>query len=134
MALNRTCIQGRLTRDVELRTTGTGVPVTSGTIAWSEKHGETETKLFLPFVAWRGTAEMLARWFSKGQELLLEGKLTTRAWTDKTGQKREVVELVVDSVHFCGNKLTDRPTASPAYEEPEEQYAVIEDTDETLPF
>ena len=105
--INKTIIQGRLTKDVELRHTNSGVPVASFTVAWSEKRGNSENKIFLPCVAWRNSAEFAANYFRKGQEIVVEGKLSSRKWTDKEGNIRETVELIADQLHFCGGKKQD---------------------------
>ena len=103
--LNNFTLQGRLCADPDLRTTQTGVSVCSFRIAWSEKYKETETKLFMPCTAWRGTGELISRQFTKGKEILVEGKLSTKEWEDKdTGGKRSGIEMTVERVHFCGSK------------------------------
>ena len=102
--LNHTIVQGRLCADPDLRTTQSGTSVCSFRIAWSEKVKETETKLFLNCTAWRSTGEMVNKYFSKGKEIIVEGKLSTRDWTDRDGNKRSSNELTVDRVHFCGPK------------------------------
>jgi single-strand DNA-binding protein len=102
--INKVIIQGRLTKDVELRHTPNGTPVTSFTVAWSEKRGDSEQVLFLPCVAWRNTAEFVSKHFAKGQEIAVEGKLFSRKWQDKDGHNREGVELTADQIHFCGYK------------------------------
>jgi len=102
--INRTVFQGRLVREVDLRTTQSGVPVASFTVAWSEKYKETETKCFLPCTAWRATGEFVSKYFTKGQEINVTGKLQTREWEDKEGNKRSTIELVVDEAAFCGSK------------------------------
>lgn len=102
--INRTVLQGRLVRDVELRTTQSGISVASFTVAWSEKYKETETKCFLPCTAWRQTGEFVSKYFTKGQEINVTGKLQTREWEDKEGNKRSTIELVVDEAAFCGSK------------------------------
>lgn len=102
--LNKMIIQGRMVRDVELRRTTSGTAVASFTVAWSEKYKDTERKLFLPCVAWGNNAEFAAKWFDKGVELVAEGSLGSRSWTDKSGNKRETIELTVDRLHFCGSK------------------------------
>lgn len=130
MAINKSIVQGRLTKDVELRHTQSGKEVASFTVAWSEKHGENENKLFLPCVAWGQTATFVSKWFSKGQELIAEGRLGTRPWTDKDGNKREIVEMTVDKIHFCGPKADGaKPAPAPAAD----QFSDIPDDDE-LPF
>lgn len=102
--LNHATIQGRLTRDPELRQTQSGMSVAGFTVAWSEKYKETEQKLFMPCVAWGKQGEFVANYFVKGQETIVEGKLVTRKWEDKNGNNRETVELIVDRIHFCGPK------------------------------
>lgn len=106
--LNTTTIQGRFTRDPELRSTPAGKSVVSFTVAWSEKYGETEQKLFLPCVAWGGQAEFVSRYFIKGQECIVEGKLNSRKWQDKNGNDRETIELIANHVHFCGSKQSSQ--------------------------
>ena len=118
--LNKAIIQGRLTKDPELRTTQSGTSVASFTVAWSEEYNGNEKKLFLNCVAWKNTAEMLAKFFSKGKEIVVEGTLGSRSWEDKDGNKREVIELTADRLHFCGPKES-KPIAAPSgYEEIED--------------
>ena len=132
--LNHTTLQGRLTRDPELRNTQSGTPVCSFTVAWSEKYKETETKLFLNCTAWRGTGEMVSRYFVKGKEIVVEGKLSTRDWEDKDGNKRSSIELTVDRVHFCGSKGDSASTGCASASAPvQDEYTEIEDDGE-LPF
>lgn len=102
--LNHTVVQGRLCADPELRTTQSGTAVCSFRIAWSEKIKDTETKLFLACTAWRSTGEMISKYFTKGKEIIVEGKLSTRDWTDREGGKRQSNELTVERIHFCGPK------------------------------
>ena len=105
--LNHMTLQGRLVREPELRNTASGASVCSFTVAWSEKYRENETKLFLPCTAWRSGGEMVAKYFHKGQEIVVEGKLSTREWTDRNGNKRSTNEMTVDRVHFCGPKQSE---------------------------
>ena len=102
--VNKLILQGRLVADPELRQTTSGTNVCNLRVAWSEKYKETETKLFLSCTAWRGTGEMIAKHFSKGKEIILEGKLSTRSYTDKNGQDRQTTELTVERAHFAGSK------------------------------
>lgn len=130
--LNKFCLQGRLTKEPELRRTQSGTAVASFTVAWSEKYGDTERKLFLPCVAWKGTAELASRHFVKGSEVVVEGQLTSRKWQDRDGNNRETVELTVDRMHFCGSKSEGGRKAAPAPEQP--VFAEIEEEDGDLPF
>lgn len=136
--LNKTVIHGRLTRDVELRHTQSGTAVASFTIAWSEKYKEKEQKLFMPCVAWGNNGEFAARYFSKGQEAIAEGKLISRKWQDKDGNNRETVELIVDKLHFCGPKQDSQPNYSgsyaPAAYAPNAPLEELDVDDDDLPF
>lgn len=141
--VNNMVLQGRLTKDPELRHTGSGVAVVSFTVAWSEKYGDKETGLFLPCVAWRGTAEHVSRYYKKGMEVVVEGNLITRSYEDKHGNTREVTELSVNRTHFCGGKKTEGGVTAAstvaAYQAPmggapKEEYAEITDADARLPF
>lgn len=111
--LNKTLLQGRLVRDPEMRSTQSGVPVASFTVAWSKKYKETETQLFLDCTAWRGTAELVQKHFTKGKEIVVEGELSTEKWVDRDGNNRNSIKMTVDSVHFCGSK-----SSGDAYSEP----------------
>lgn len=104
MSINKTIIQGRLTKDVELRHTQSGKAVASFTVAWSENIKGSESKLFMPCVAWDKNGEFVSNFFRKGMEIVVEGRLGRRQWTDKDGNKQETVELTVDRAHFCGPK------------------------------
>lgn len=136
--LNKTTLQGCLVRDPETRTTPSGVSVTSFTVAWSEKYKETETKCFLSCTAWRGTGEFVAKYFAKGQEIIVEGSLSTRSYDDKDGNKRTVTELTVDKAHFCGAKRDAEGAGTNAstgtYAPTENNFEPLPDDDGQLPF
>lgn len=100
--INRTILQGWLCADPEMRRTNNGTAVCSFRVAWSEIIKGRETKLFLNCVAWKGTAEMICKYFRKGKELAVEGRLSTREYDDRDGNRRSVTEMTVNSVHFCG--------------------------------
>ena len=110
--LNSAVIMGRLTADPELRKTASGVSVTAFTVAVNRNYkteGETPTD-FINCVAWRGTAEFVNKYFSKGQMIALRGSIQTRAYEDKNGNKRTATEIIADEVQFCGDKkTTDKP-------------------------
>ncbi|MDD6807426.1 MAG: single-stranded DNA-binding protein [Oscillospiraceae bacterium] len=105
--LNCAVIMGRLTADPELRTTPTGTSVTSFTVAVDrsyQKNGEERQADFINVVAWRQTAEFVTRYFRKGSMIAVQGSIQTRNYEDKNGQKRTAVEIIADSVSFCGSK------------------------------
>ena len=120
--LNNMTLQGRFTRDLELRHTQSDIAVCSFTIAWNERYGDKEQTLFLNCVAYRNTAEFISKYFKKGDMAVVEGKLTSRSY-EKDGEKKYVTELVVDKVHFCGSKKDK--------EESQEEYTT---NDGDLPF
>lgn len=130
--VNHMILQGRLVAQPELRHTQSGVAVASFRVAWSRKYKETETKLFLNCVAWRGTAEMLCKYFGKGQEIIVEGELNTRGYTDRDGNDRQVTELIVSQAHFCGPKSGGNNQPSGSY--PENQFNELTEDDGELPF
>lgn len=125
--LNHFELQGRLTKDIELGTTTSGVSYANFTLAWNEKYNETETTLFMNCKAWRGTAELLGKYFKKGNELIAEGKLVTETY-EKDGESKSHTRFVVDKVHFTyGNKNADNNSNQNAEMTP------IDDSD-NLPF
>ena len=104
--LNSVIIMGRLTADPELRTTPNGLSVTSFTVAVDRnyKSGDERQTDFISVVAWRQTAEFIARYFHKGSALCVTGSLQTRTWQDQNGQKRYATEVVVDEAMFVDSK------------------------------
>lgn len=101
--VNKFILQGRLTAAPEIKQTQSGVSCANFTVAWSEKYKEVETKCFQRCKAWRGTADFLGKYFTKGQELIVVGKMNTETW-EKDGQKNSAQVLIVDEVSFCGSK------------------------------
>lgn len=105
--LNKIIIMGRLTRDPELRRTGSGTAVTSFSLAvdrdFKSQSGEKETD-FIDVVAWRSTAEFVSKYFTKGRMAVVEGRLQIRDWTDKEGGKRRSAEVIADQVYFGDSK------------------------------
>ena len=134
--LNNVSIMGRITRDPELRRTGTGVAVTSFSIACdrdmsNKETGERETD-FIDCVAWRGTAEFIQRNFTKGSMIVVIGRIQTRGWTDKDGNKRRTVEVVADNVYFGESKKDQKLTVvNPT---PAQDFEMLNDPDAQLPF
>lgn len=131
--INKTILQGRLTRDPELRTTNTGVEVCSFTVAWSEEYKENKTELFLDCTAWRQTGAFIAQYFSKGKEIAVDGRLETQKYQDKQGNNRQKIVLTVDKAHFCGKKSDDSvSTSSAQYSAPQQAQPPIQQQFEDL--
>ena len=106
--LNHIVIMGRLTRDPELRRTGSGIAVASFSVAVDRDFGgrdggEKETD-FIDCVAWRQTGEFVSKYFTKGSMIVVSGRLQIRSWTDKEGNKRRSAEVVADNVYFGESK------------------------------
>lgn len=116
--LNHIILMGRLTAAPELKSTTQGTPVLSATLAVERPGYKEKTTDFLPIVAWRGTAEMISKYFHKGSMICIEGMLTTRKWDIKEGEHRTSYEIVVDRVHFTGERRSDAPTAPDDADEP----------------
>ena len=114
--LNTTALHGRLVADPELKHTPNDIAVVSFSLAVNSGFGDKQKVSFIDCVAWRATAEFLAKYFTKGQELALTGALQTRSYTAKDGGKRKVTEVVAQSIDFCGPKAEKRaePAASKA--------------------
>ena len=137
MSMNRVCIMGRLTRAPELRRTQSGTAVTSFTLAvdddFKDKQSGERKTYFIDVVAWRQTAEFVNQYFAKGRMAIVDGRLQSRKWDDKDGNKRRSVEIIANSVYFADSKPQDGPAAySPASSSPGE-FSEVED-DGNLPF
>ncbi len=161
--LNHIVIMGRLTRDPELRRTGTGIAVASFSVAVDRDFGgrdggERETD-FIDCVAWRQTGEFVSKYFTKGSMIVVSGRLQIRSWNDKDGNKRRTAEVVADNVYFGeskrssesnafgGNSYGNNSYGTPAYTAPApsfgsysapaapaSDFAMLDDDDAQLPF
>lgn len=144
--LNQIHIMGRLTRDPELRRTGSGIAVASFSVAvdrdWPNKEtGEKETD-FIDCVAWRQTGEFVSKYFSKGSMIVVSGRLQIRPWVDKDGNKRKSAEIVAENVYFGESKKKESDSscqttwwADPYYVKPSaSEFAMLDDDDAQLPF
>lgn len=104
--LNRVMLQGRLAEVPELNHTANGTAVVRFSIAVEdsiETNGERKTYFFI-IQAWQGTAELICKYFDKGQQIIVEGRLVSKTYTDKNDVKRKEVYIVADKIHFCGAK------------------------------
>ena len=157
--LNHITIMGRLTRDPELRRTGSGTTVASFTLAVDRDFaprdgGERETD-FIDCVAWRQTGEFVSKYFTKGSMAVVSGRLQIRGWTDKDGNKRRTAEVVADNVYFGESKRNSEGgnayggntyggnsynAPAPSYggysapAAPASDFAMLDDDDAQLPF
>lgn len=121
--LNRICIMGRLTAAPELRYTQQNTPVASFTVAVDrdfQSGGSEKQTDFIPCVAWRGTAEFVSKYFTKGSMAAVSGRLQLRDWTDKDGNKRRTAEVVADNIYFGESKKRDTSPDVPFEEIPDD--------------
>lgn len=127
---NKVTLGGRLTADVEVKQTNSGIPVCSFTIAVTRKANREETD-FINCVAWRNTAEFIGKYFGKGSSICVTGAILTRSWQDQNGNKKYATEVVVDEAYFVDSK-TDSEAQSYQQQSDAEFEAVKADDD--LPF
>ena len=157
--LNHITIMGRLTRDPELRRTGSGIAVASFSLAvdrdFSPKDGGERETDFIDCVAWRQTGEFVSKYFTKGRMAVVSGRLQIRSWTDKDGNKRRTAEVVADNVYFGESRRNSESNSSyggntyggnsygsaPAFggysapaSNPASDFAMLDDDDAQLPF
>lgn len=136
--MNKVILLGRLTRDPELKTTQSGLPVAGFTLAVNRpvRAGQERKADFIDCVAWRTTAEFVSKYFSKGQQVAIEGQLQVRDWEDKEGNKRRSYEVVVDKAHFADSKRDGAGGNGPARPLPNVSADGFEDLpeDDSLPF
>ena len=136
--LNHITIMGRLTRDPELRRTGSGIAVASFTVAvdrdFSGREGGEKETDFIDCVAWRQTGEFVSKYFTKGRMIVVSGRLQVRSWVDKDGNKRRSTEVIADNCYFGDSKRdASTPQSAPA-NAPGADFAELEDDDAQLPF
>lgn len=134
---NKVILMGRITHDIEIKTTPSGVAVTSFSIAVDRrvqsKDGEKVTD-FIDCVAWRQTADFIARFFGKGKLILIEGELQTRTYTDKNGNNRNVVEVIADRASFTGEKSGAQGQRHEQSAPPEQYEQQTADSGDDYPF
>ena len=133
-SLNSVTLLGNVGNDPELRYTPQQNPVTTFSLATSEKFDGKEVTEWHKIVVWGKNAENCAKYVEKGKQVLVEGKLKTRSWDDKnTGVKRYATEIIAHRVLFLGgqsNQATSQPKAAPRHEPVTQGY----DTFNDLPF
>lgn len=115
---NKIILMGRITHDLELKTTPAGKNVCTFNIAvdrrFADKNGNRPTDFFT-IVAWNQQADFVCRYFGKGRMILVEGEMNTRKYTDKKSIERLVYEVNADRLSFTGEKSSDTSTASKGY-------------------
>ena len=127
--LNNIIFQGRLTRDPELKITDSGISITRFTVAVDRdyRNGDEKQTDFIDCVAFRGTADFIHRYFTKGRMIIVNGQLYSRKWQDRNGANRVSWEVTAQNVYFGDSKTQTNPA-------PAEPQLTAADDDEELPF
>ena len=144
--INKAILMGRLTRDPELRHTGTGTPVCSFSIAIDNGYGENRQTDFINCVAWNKTAEFVSNYFQKGRMIIVIGRISTRSWEGQDGKRNYTTEVVASEVSFGESKRTQDGTGA-SYSAPvsqsapqmpadlvDDDFTPLLDTDDDLPL
>lgn len=128
--MNQCQLMGRLVRDPELKYTPQGTAVTSFTMAIDRRFNRDKAD-YINIIAWRQTAEFVAKHFAKGQRVAVVGSIQTRSWEDNDGGKHKAVEIIADSVYFADAK---KESAAGSYAESTMTSEGFEVSDEDIPF
>lgn len=135
--INSVVLIGRLVADIDLRTTTTGKEVTTFRIAvdrsYTKKDDEKQTD-FITIVAWEHNARFVSRYFSKGSMIAIQGSIQTRTYEDKDGNKRTAVEVVAQTVDFCGGKNNNSNNSSSSPDTPAPTDNAVIGVEDDLPF
>lgn len=132
--MNLVILKGRLARDPDVRTTQSGRQVARFTVAVDRprtKDGQ-QTADFVPCIAWEKTAELMEKYFAKGKEILVEGRVSTRSYEGEDGKKKYVTEVTVSRVEFCGSKGDSKPQDGVGYAGDKTEHWTP--TDDDIPF
>ena len=145
--INRVCLIGRLTRDPELKFTPANTPIASFSIANNRTYvGQNSEKKeqvsFFNCIAWGKTGQIISQYFKKGQRIIIEGRLQQRSWDDKDGNRRSIVEVVVENFQFLDAPSANKESGTAPQEKTEsgpENVPSYEDcfpafTDDDIPF
>lgn len=136
--MNKAILMGRLTRDPELRYTSTNnVPVCSFTLAVDRRfsrQGEEKQTDFIPIVAWNKLAEFCSKYFAKGRQVVIVGRIQTRTWDDSEGKRHYTTEVIADEAYFADSKKPEGVSARPAVESENVDGFYPLDGEDDLPF
>ena len=129
--MNKFQFMGRLTKDVETKSTSTGTTVATFSIAVNRKFGKEKEVDFFNLTAFNKTAEFVSKYFKKGHQVLVEGRIQNRTWEDQTGTKRYATDFIVEDTYFADSK--SEPQIVDALKVMGEGFVTVEDQSE-LPF
>jgi len=136
MIMNKAIVMGRLTKDPEIRTTQSQIPVASYTLAVDRRFKSSDGQKqadFIPIIAWRKLAELSGQYLKKGSKVVIVGSIQTRTYDDKDGKRIYVTEVVAEEIHFAESKKNEVKTTKESFPQDMEYYATA-DEDNELPF
>ena len=146
MAINKAILVGNLGKDPELRYTASGQAVATFSLATTEKFknkgGEQQERTeWHNIVVWNRQADLCKRFLAKGRQVYVEGKLRTREWSDRDGNKRRITEVIASQIVFLGSRpqgadagVQPMETSSPSTAEPDQAFGDAGITDSDIPF
>lgn len=125
--MNKFQFLGRLTKEVETRSTTTGTVVASFDIAVNRRYNNEQVKAdFFKITAFGKTAEFVSKYFQKGRQVLVEGRVQNRTWEDEHGTKRYATDYIAEQVYFADSKATNNDAL-------QDDFITLDETEE-LPF
>ena len=132
--LNEIILQGRLTADPELKVTTTNKSVTSFQLAVERDFstGDEKETDFINIVAWNSTAEFVAKYFTKGKQMIGKGSLRIRKYQTENGENRRATEVLAEKVYFCGDK--EKTSNNVNFPPNNADFEVVDESDDNLPF
>ena len=126
--MNKAILMGRLTKDPEMRTTASQIPVASFTLAVDrrfKKQGEDRQADFIPIIAWRQQAEFCGKYFRKGSRMVVVGSIQTRTWDDNEGKKHYATEVIADEIYFGDSRRGEGSNEAPTQTAPSDRKSVV---------
>lgn len=133
--MNKIIIKGRLTRNPEMKQTNSGKSVANFSVAVNRRFDKEKTDFF-ECTAWEKTGEFVSKYFAKGQEILVEGRMESNHYEDKSGNKRTSWSIIVEQVDFCGSKSDNqnREKTNDINISAENDFSELDDDGDDLPF
>ena len=129
--LNKVMLQGRLTHEPELKYTPNGIAIVRFSLAVQRsyvKQGEEIKSDFINCIAFKTQAEFISRYFDKGSLVVVAGELQTKTWEEDDGKKRTATEVIINEVHFCESKKTEKSSDAESKYLNDERNGIAEDS------
>lgn len=135
--MNKVILMGRLTKDPEVRYTQNNIPVANFSIAVSRRFAKENDEVkadFFNVIAWNKTGEFVGKYFKKGQQILVSGRIENRNWTDQQGVKHYATDIIAEEVDFAGSKIPKIVAMEIKQDEPKQEENYFTSESDSLPF